>query len=325
MSPRNYAALTLFATLTVSIVAAESLAVAPAAAKAPAAATAFSPDSVPITRKALPQFPYIGWPQKLDKRYQRGKREDFDRAWFVAGTTAHAAEGQVSRRYFSLRDAKMSKLEVIRNYENALRELGAVRIDTVRPQSNGFILDEGVKRGAFLREQFKIHGNLQDYSSYLIRTPETRIWIGLTVSDSTAYIVTLQEKQMEQTVALTKADEMKAALDKQGFIALYINFDTDKASLRGDGKPAVEEIAKLLKAHPGLKIAVDGHTDNSGDARHNQVLSEQRAATIVAALTGAGIDPARLKSAGFGAGKPIADNRTDEGRAKNRRVELVKL
>ncbi len=130
---------------------------------------------------------------------------------------------------------------------------------------------------------------------------------------------------MEQAVGFTRADEMKAALEQQGFIALYINFDTDKAELRDDGKPAVEEIAKLLKANPGLKVSVEGHTDDSGDARRNKALSEQRAATIVTALKSSGIEAARLKSAGFGAARPVADNRTEQGRASNRRVELVKL
>lgn len=322
MSPRNVAALTLFAALSLSFAAGSGMA-APAATMAPAAIDA----GVPVTRKALPKFPYIEWPEKLEKKYRRAKREDFDRAWFVAGTAPYAAEGQLNRRSYLLRDAKMSRIEATRNYETALKELGAVRIDTVRPQSGKFVIDgvEKGKKAAFLSENFGIHGGKDDYSTYLIRTPETRVWIGLTISDARVWITTLEEKKMEQSVALTKADEMKAALDKQGYVALYINFDTDKADLRDDGKPAVDEIARLLKTNPGLKIAVEGHTDNSGDARRNKALSEQRAATIVAALKGSGIDAARLKSAGHGADKPIADNRTEEGRAQNRRVELVKM
>ncbi|MCR5887660.1 OmpA family protein [Hymenobacter sp. J193] len=82
---------------------------------------------------------------------------------------------------------------------------------------------------------------------------------------------------------------------------------------------------RLLQQNPTLRLAVQGHTDNSGTAPHNQQLSEARAAAVVATLTQAGVGAARLQSAGFGQSKPLADNSTEEGKAKNRRVELVKL
>lgn len=298
---------------------------APAAKAATAALSAFNADSVPVSTKPLPAFPYLDWPEKLAERERRGKTEDFDRAWFVAGNARHAAEGRVSRRWYYLSRAGLSQLAATRNYEHALKELGAVRVDTVKPYSKDFPAENAAERTKFIRKEFSIYGANAEYSTWLIRTPEKRVWFGLTTTDQKVELTTLEEKKMEQSIALTKADEMKAALDKQGFIALYINFDTDKAALRDDGKPAVEEIARLLKNNPGLKISVEGHTDNSGDAKRNKALSEQRAATIVTALKGAGIEAARLKSAGFGADKPIADNRTEDGRAHNRRVELVKL
>ena len=80
----------------------------------------------------------------------------------------------------------------------------------------------------------------------------------------------------------------------------------------------------MLRADPVLKLAVEGHTDNTGDAAHNRTLSEARARAVVAALAGKGIDAGRLQSAGFGADKPAADNAGEDGRARNRRVELVK-
>ncbi|WP_165390698.1 OmpA family protein [Pseudoduganella lutea] len=298
---------------------------APASKATTAVASTFNPDSVPVSTRPLPAFPYLDWPEKLQERERRGKTEDFDRAWFVAGNARHAAEGRVSRRSYYLSHAGLSQLAAVRNYEQALKELGAVRIDTVKPYSKDFPAEDAPERNRFIQKEFGIYGKSADYSTWLLRTPEKRIWFGLTVTSQQVRLTTLEEKPMERSIALTKADEMKAALDKQGFIALYINFDTDKAALRDDGKPAVDEIARLLKNNPGLKIAVEGHTDNSGDAKRNKALSEQRAATIVTALKGAGIEAARLKSAGFGADKPIADNRTEDGRARNRRVELVKL
>jgi outer membrane protein OmpA-like peptidoglycan-associated protein len=83
-------------------------------------------------------------------------------------------------------------------------------------------------------------------------------------------------------------------------------------------------IATLLKSNPTLKLGVEGHTDNVGDAASNKKLSEARAKSVTAAIVASGVDAARLSAAGFGQEKPVADNRTEEGRAKNRRVELVK-
>jgi outer membrane protein OmpA-like peptidoglycan-associated protein len=81
----------------------------------------------------------------------------------------------------------------------------------------------------------------------------------------------------------------------------------------------------MLREHAELKLAIEGHTDNVGDATANQGLSEKRAAAVKAFLVAQGIDESRLKSAGFGASKPVASNDTPEGKQQNRRVELVKM
>ncbi len=94
--------------------------------------------------------------------------------------------------------------------------------------------------------------------------------------------------------------------------------------MKPDAQPIIAQIVELLKRNPDLKVSIDGHTDGIGGHHFNVKLSQARAASVVAAITAAGIDAARLKSAGYGPDKPIAPNDTDEGRAKNRRIELVK-
>ena len=126
---------------------------------------------------------------------------------------------------------------------------------------------------------------------------------------------------MQQVVS---ANKLLDELNKNGYIALYINFDTGKWDLKADGQATVAEIVKMMKGAPALKIAIEGHTDNVGQAAANKTLSEKRAQSVMAAVVAGGIDAKRLSAAGFGQEKPIADNRGDEGRAKNRRVELVK-
>ena len=93
---------------------------------------------------------------------------------------------------------------------------------------------------------------------------------------------------------------------------------------RPKSKPTLDEIAKLLTSKPDLRLKIIGHTDNKGTAEYNLDLSSRRAGNVAAALVGGyGIDPARLTSEGAGLSRPLASNDTEEGRAKNRRVELV--
>jgi OOP family OmpA-OmpF porin len=105
----------------------------------------------------------------------------------------------------------------------------------------------------------------------------------------------------------------------------YEVFKFDKADIKPESQPIIDEMVKLLKNNPSLNLTVEGHTDNIGTPDYNRRLSDARAKSVVAALTARGIEARRLKAVGYGQDKPIADNRTDAGRAKNRRVELVKM
>jgi outer membrane protein OmpA-like peptidoglycan-associated protein len=130
---------------------------------------------------------------------------------------------------------------------------------------------------------------------------------------------------MEQKIEFS-SDQMADAIKKNGFVALNgILFDTGKASIKPESQPLVTEVATLLKNDGALKLSVVGHTDNVGDKKANLALSRQRAESVMRALVAAGIDAKRLKADGKGDGEPVADNRSDDGRAKNRRVELVKF
>ncbi len=112
-----------------------------------------------------------------------------------------------------------------------------------------------------------------------------------------------------------------------GKVDIYgILFDTDKTDIKPASKPTLDQVAKLLKDDPTLKLEVSGHTDSTGGAAHNMVLSQDRAKAVVDALVKQyGIDPTRLQSKGYGDTKPVAPNDTDANKAKNRRVELRKL
>ena len=121
-----------------------------------------------------------------------------------------------------------------------------------------------------------------------------------------------------------KADSIIKQLEEEGQITLYINFDTGKATLKPDAAGIISEIVAALQARPNISVKLEGHTDNVGSAANNKILSDDRANAVMAAIIAEGIDKGRLSAEGFGLEKPIAGNDTEEGRARNRRVELVK-
>jgi len=132
-------------------------------------------------------------------------------------------------------------------------------------------------------------------------------------------------KAMQQEV-VADAATMGNAIKQDGHVAVYgIRFNTGKADILPDSESTLNEIVKLMQQDAALRLRIEGHTDNQGNATANQALSEKRAQSVVAWLTAHGIPASRLAAKGFGQTKPIADNSTEDGRAKNRRVELAKL
>ena len=132
-------------------------------------------------------------------------------------------------------------------------------------------------------------------------------------------------KSMDSGLVTVNADGMKKAIAETGRVALYgLFFDTGKADVKPESKPALDEIIKLLNGEPTMRLLVVGHTDTVGSPQGNQELSLRRAQSVVDTLVkGRGIDPGRLQAAGVGFASPIATNRNEQGRARNRRVELV--
>jgi outer membrane protein OmpA-like peptidoglycan-associated protein len=139
------------------------------------------------------------------------------------------------------------------------------------------------------------------------------------------YLTTVKVQPMKQEVT-ADATAMGNEIDASGHVAVYgIHFETGKANILPDSEATLEQVKALLDARPDLKLRVEGHTDNVGGRAANQKLSEARAAAVVAWLSDHGIDKSRLSAQGFADTKPVEDNSTEEGRAKNRRVELVKM
>jgi K(+)-stimulated pyrophosphate-energized sodium pump len=99
-------------------------------------------------------------------------------------------------------------------------------------------------------------------------------------------------------------------------------FDTGSATLQPASDEQLHNVAEILKAYPNVKLKIGGYTDNTGDKAANQKLSEERAQNVKAALEKMGIDPSRLTAQGYGEEHPVADNSTEEGKQKNRRISM---
>ena len=134
-------------------------------------------------------------------------------------------------------------------------------------------------------------------------------------------------KAVENKMVLVKAADIAEALASKGSIDLYgIFFDVDKTDIKPDSTKTLDEVASLLKIDRSLKLEISGHTDNTGTAEHNMKLSDGRAHAVVDALVkNYGIEAARLGAKGYGDTKPVASNDSEDGRAKNRRVELKRI
>ena len=161
--------------------------------------------------------------------------------------------------------------------------------------------------------------------SYVIKTSHPQASCKALNDRTIAVVDIIEAKAREKKMVTVPSAEMAKAIADTGRIALYgIYFDFNKAEVKPESDPTIEQIAKLLKETPALKLLVAGHTDNVGGFSFNMDLSQRRAGAVVSALSARhGIAKDRLMPVGVSFASPVAPNKTEEGRAKNRRVELV--
>ena len=194
---------------------------------------------------------------------------------------------------------KPSALQILRNYESAAKKIGGQTV----------YLNAGEVTGVFK----------------IIKTNE-EVWVKVETGgndNNDFYELTILEiEAMKQEIT---SNDILTALNTDGHIALYINFETGKSDIKPESQNIIDQIVEMLKSNPTLKISVEGHTDNAGNIQSNQTLSENRAKAIMNAIGSKGVDKLRLSSKGWGQTKPIDDNKTEDGKAKNRRVEIVKV
>ena len=207
-------------------------------------------------------------------------------------------EGKVTNlEYYIITGAKQpSMLQIARNYENAVKKIGGKILAT----------DTRVVEGKIEKNGGVTYVHVESFN------------------EGRNYTVLIVEKGAMKQDVVADAAALGASIAATGKAAVYgIYFDTGKSVVKPESAPALEEITKLLKQNGALALYVVGHTDYVGGLESNLKLSADRAGAVVKALVEKGIPASRLKAAGVGPYAPVASNRAEEGRALNRRVELV--
>lgn len=274
---------------------------------------------------------------------------------------AKELEGELSRLVYLLPENR-SPLEVLRNYQDVVGKAGGEVLfeckreecggDPARAASGGggdssltmyFVTEKQLEDAPFSNGNCALTNRIADQRFFAARIPvdggdahvavqtftipDGGAWCKAFTNRSFALVQVLAPKGRDRRMVVVKADEMAKAIDTTGRVALYgLLFDTDKAELKPESDPTLAEIAALLKGNPTLAVVVVGHTDNVGAYDYNIDLSKRRAAAVVAALAKRhGVPAERMRAAGVGMVAPTAVNATEEGRAKNRRVEVVRM
>lgn len=228
---------------------------------------------------------------------------EFDRHEFPTGPGAtEKVEGRATTVIYYANDGQTlpSGLQITRNYVEAAKAIGGSEV-------------YGFEDGG------------TEYSIIRVTSEDKDVWVEVSGASNGMYNLRMVERSLMKQDVTANADAMAGSIRNTGRVVVYgIYFDTDKADIKPSSEPALTEIATMLKKDNALKLYVVGHTDGVGQFAHNVRLSQDRAAAVVKSLTSQhGIDAARLVPFGCGPTVPVASNANEDGRAKNRRVELV--
>jgi OmpA-OmpF porin, OOP family len=207
-----------------------------------------------------------------------------------------------AKEYFEyVCDASVSYLNIVRNAEAALKKAGFTIVFSGKGQNERPAL-AARKGGVWVGIQTETNGSMPIY-----------------------YQTIVQSKQMEETM-VADAAAMEAEINSSGYCSIYgILFDTGKATIQPESAKCLTEVVTLLKKNATWKMQIEGHTDNVGAKDANMKLSQARADAVRSWLVTNGIEGSRLTAKGFGDSKPKMENTTEDGRSKNRRVDLRKL
>lgn len=287
-------------------------------------ATTFNIADIPLSTADLGDFPFFTLPAGLEEQ-NKPLQKKFDVCFFPINGVMTPFEGKVYKTNVTAKSGEeFSQRFFEKSLEDYLTSKGAVKVYEGEITQEEY--DKYSKKDANKGAEGDIGYTGEQIKFYVIRSKDKgNIYVQFSANNASGKLNVVQEEAFQQTITKVTADDITKDLTEKGKSILYINFDTDKSSISADGKGIVNEIAAALKKNTTLKIAIEGHTDNTGEAAHNKKLSDDRAKAVLSVLTSDGIDKTRLSATGFGAERPLVANDSESNKAKNRRVELVRI
>jgi len=284
----------------------------------------FNIENISVSTADIGVFPFINLPKGL-KEMNKPLVREFDVCFFPIEGIMTPFEGKLYKTFVSPNQGEnFSQHFFEKSMSDYLLSIGAVKVFDGEITKEEY--DRYNKKDPNKGDEGDIGYAGQNIKFWVLRTKnDGNIYVQYISNNAGASLNVLQEAAFEQSITKVTADEISSDLIEKGKAILYINFDVDKSIISRDGIETVNEIAVALKNNPTLKISIEGHTDNSGNLTNNKTLSANRAEAVKEKLTSNGIDKNRLSAVGFGSEKPIATNDSEENKAKNRRVELIRV
>ncbi|RLZ09104.1 OmpA family protein [Faecalibacter macacae] len=284
----------------------------------------FSIEEIPFITTEIGDFPFFSLPENIEEMNKPLVR-DFDLIYFSIKDQYIPIEGKVYKANIrGTREVPFSQHYFIKSFDDYLKSIGAVKVFDGKLTNDNY--NTRKDNDPNIGDEGDIGYGNEAVKCYVLRTKDKgNIYVQFTADNATGKLNILQEGKLNQTIKKITADDIVKDLNEKGKSILYINFDVDKSNVSMDGKELISQISEALKKDNSLKISIEGHTDNSGDGNHNKKLSNDRANSVMNDLIQSGIDKNRLSAKGFGAENPLVANDSEENKAKNRRVELIKL
>lgn len=283
----------------------------------------FEINSIPYITSEIGDFPFFSLPENT-KEMNKPLVKDFDVIYFPLNGKLQPVEGKIYKSNIQgTKENPFSQHYFIKSLDDYLTSIGGIKVFDGKLTNEDYALRK--ENDSNIGDEGDIGYGGEHVKCYVLRTKDKgNIYVQYTADNATGKLNILQEGQLKQTIKKVTADEIVKDLTEKGKSILYINFDVDKSQVNTDGKETVQQIAEALKKDQSLKISIEGHTDNTGDATHNKKLSNDRAHEVLKSLVAHGIEQSRLSAKGFGAENPLVANDSEQNKAKNRRVELVK-
>ncbi|MDQ8953241.1 OmpA family protein [Acinetobacter rudis] len=281
----------------------------------------FDLNQLPQVALEQAKFPYYSLPEGYKPSSE--EQNELKKYYVAIHGQLQEVKGQFYRSAISAEGAKSFSNElIVQSFVQNMQELGASQLN-----------DQEIP--------YKLYEAHQDYSehaeanigqktyTYGFKNQQGNpVLIQLTLNSPVIVVIELKPVKVKMKAvqsAVNTASAMAENITELGKAVVHINFAVDQAKIESSSQAVIEQIVQLLRHDTQLKLSIEGHTDDSGKAEHNQKLSQQRAEAVRQALIAKGIEESRLRSQGFGATQPVADNTSEAGKADNRRVELVKI